>query len=571
MALLLPVVAALVSILIAPGLSFYFDVIPKVVVALIGASFALGSFRRWPATHARPFKWFTILLAAQAATTVLATLFSTHRSWSLMGSVWRRSGLFAEFAVLVLALMVAGHLAAGRTSLRLFLRITVLTAVPVAIYGILQYFGIDPFLTPADYQFGEGRFMIVRPPSTMGHAAYFATYLLYAVFGGAALALSETGRAWKTAALAALGLASFALVLSGTRAALVGLIAGALFLGVRRWDWRWAGGAIAMLALIAGFYVTPAGERLRARAFWSSQDPLGGARLLLWRDTLRMSRERWLVGYGPETFSLEFPHYQSIELARAFPDFYHESPHNIFLDALVSKGILGLLPLIALCALGIATARGPMGGAFVAMLVSQQFTTFTLPTELYFFVCLAILVSDFKPEAVRMLQPQRWRWVLALPFACFAIYLAAGDFLLASARRALDRGDFEAAARSIDQARKLNATADYYFSRRTLSLNPRYAMNLAARASQTAEDRQNALINLAAFRSMVDDARGVEQTLRVAIAAAPNWFKPHWLLAQVLARDGRMVEAEAEARAAVERDGGKDPEVTQTLEQLQQR
>jgi hypothetical protein len=238
---------------------------------------------------------------------------------------------------------------------------------------------------------------------------------------------------------------------------------------------------------------------------------------------------------------------------------------------LVSKGVLGLLPLIAFCALGISTARGPMGGAFVAMLVSQQFTAFTFPTELYFFVCLAIVVSDFKPEAIRTLQPQWWRWALALPFACFALYLAAGDFLLASARRALDRGESDAAARSIDQARKLNATSDYFFSRRFLSLNPRYAMNLAARAPQTAEDRQNALVNLAAFRSMVDDARGVEQTLRVAITAAPNWFKPHWLLAQVLARDGRMVEAEAEARAAVERDAGKDPEVTQTLEQLRQR
>ena len=55
------------------------------------------------------------------------------------------------------------------------------------------------------------------------------------------------------------------------------------------------------------------------------------------------SREHLIAGYGPETFAVEFPRHQSIELARAYPDFYHESAHNIFLDAFVSKGLVGLL------------------------------------------------------------------------------------------------------------------------------------------------------------------------------------------------------------------------------------
>jgi len=40
----------------------------------------------------------------------------------------------------------------------------------------------------------------------------------------------------------------------------------------------------------------------------------------------------------------------------------------------------------------------------------------------------------------------------------------------------------------------------------------------------------------------------VERCLRDAIDAAPNWFKPHWLLAQVLARTNRQNEAILEAR-----------------------
>ena len=65
-----------------------------------------------------------------------------------------------------------------------------------------------------------------------------------------------------------------------------------------------------------------------------------------------MSAHRPLVGFGPETYGTEFLRFESIQLASVYPDFYHESPHNIFLDALTSQGFLGLLALLGLCALG---------------------------------------------------------------------------------------------------------------------------------------------------------------------------------------------------------------------------
>ena len=37
---------------------------------------------------------------------------------------------------------------------------------------------------------------------------------------------------------------------------------------------------------------------------------------------------------------------------------------------------------------------------------------------------------------------------------------------------------------------------------------------------------------------------GAERSLRSAIAANPTWFKPHWMLAQVLRLDSRLAEAE---------------------------
>jgi len=56
----------------------------------------------------------------------------------------------------------------------------------------------------------------------------------------------------------------------------------------------------------------------------------------------------------------------------------------------------------------------------------------------------------------------------------------------------------------------------------------------------------------------------------VAIASSPNWFKPHWMLAQVLTAKDRREQALAEAQLATDLDGGRNPEVTQVLRGLAQ-
>jgi O-antigen ligase len=589
MTLLLPVVAALSAILILPGSSFFFDVIPKAIVILLGAALVFLLPRRWPAglLKSKPLRYFTIIAAAQIALILVTTLTSTHRQLSLLGSTWRRSGAIAEIAMLVLAVGAAFEFASNPAARRTFLRITVLASIPISIYGILQYFGIDPILTAAGYHFGEGKFMIVRPPATLGHAAYFATYALYALFGARALADEEASLLWKLTAAAAVMLAFSAVLFSGTRAALLGLVFGLIFMNFR--DPARARGMFsrssmtalsAFAALTLAIYVSTAGQSLRARVYWSNEDRYGGSRLLLWRDSLRMSPGHLLTGYGPETFAVEFPQHQSIDLARQFPDFYHESAHNIFLDALTAKGIFGFAALAALVILCLARARGPIGGAFVAMLVAQQFTTFTLPTELYFYLCAALILIDSQPLAAATSTHRWWPAVFAIPFLGMAIYLGTGDALLATARRALDRDDPDRAWQFQERARAWNMTSDVYFSRRYFQISGAqlntsfgqrvwaYAMASATRAAQTADDRQNALISLAALQSPSGDAAAVERTLREAVAAAPNWYKSHWLLAQVLALEGRTADARAEAQAAVDRGGGKHPEVQATFDRL---
>jgi hypothetical protein len=70
------------------------------------------------------------------------------------------------------------------------------------------------------------------------------------------------------------------------------------------------------------------------------------------------------------------------------------------------------------------------------------------------------------------------------------------------------------------------------------------------------------------FYGRQNDLVHTEQSLRAAISCAPNWFKPHWLLAEVLRAARRLKEASTEAMLAADLDGGKDPEVARTAREI---
>jgi hypothetical protein len=483
---------------------------------------------------------------------------------------------------------------------------------------VLQYFGWDPWIPKQAYHIGEGIWTIVRPPGTLGYANYFATYLITMIFGSVGLVMIEQQRPWKAAAVIAAILGSIAVVFSGTRGAMLGLIVGGALLlfsmrrGVRL---SFAGVAVVMALL---FYFSPAGQNLRSRAKWSIEEPSGGARPQLWRDSLRMALQRWWVGTGIETFSSNFPRFQSRELARAYPDFYHESPHNMFLDAFGAQGVLGLAALAGLNALGFyagwqgrtkdAALSGTLIAALAAELVSGQFVSFTLPTALFFYLTVALLVamrgvsvtacsrarpgsdlpttreatncwsacSHARPGSAWLDHGERIIRFSSVPFAAamaaFAIQLLLYDRALAKTNQLIRSNNIVQAASEYHRAQKWRlpgASADLWYSR-AMAAHKAWSESLRAaiEAPQRAEDPQNAWYNLAAFYAAENDAARTEQSLRSAIACAPNWFKPHWTLARLLAAAGRRRDAEAEAAVAADLDGGKNPEVVSTLAEI---
>ncbi|HYL39337.1 MAG TPA: O-antigen ligase family protein [Bryobacteraceae bacterium] len=610
MRFIVPLVAALVPLLITPGLLSHFDITPKAAVLLFALPLILlyrsANLHNFHALlRGRGGRWFAGLLAVQWGSATLATAFSLHPWLSLHGSTWRRYGLASETALLLFVLLVAAWLAADSHNIRRLLRAATAAGALASLYGIAQYFGWDPWQPVQAYQAGEGLYTIVRPPGTLGHADYFGAWLVVVTFLAAALARLEPPGWRKYAASASAGLALAAIILSGTRSALLGVLAGALVYAVsRRSRMRMrtlAAMGVGALALVI-FFVSPPGAKLRARLHWSIEDARGGGRLLLWRDSLRMSARRPLTGFGPETFATEFPRFESLDLARAYPDFYQESPHNLFLDALTAEGWLGLLALGAVCALGGWTMlRGlrsghtlaaPFAAALVGLLVAQQFIVLVLATALYFYLLIALLIAC---EPVESRDPAVGRvssWLapslalaLSLALLVFAVRLVAADAALAVVQRRIAAGDANGAARAYQavlQWEPPGAGADLDYSRamqRLATSSPivttrltaeQQAIQSAIRATTTTENRQDAWYNLAGLLARANDTAAVERCLRNASAWAPNWFKPHWMLAQVLSLSGRHAEALAEASQALEQDGGHHPEVLETWNKLQQ-
>ena len=312
---------------------------------------------------------------------------------------------------------------------------------------------------------------------------------------------------------------------------------------------------------------------------------------------------RPIAGFGPESFATEFPQFESLELARAYPDFYHESPHNIFLDALTAQGSLGLLALLGVSTLAVGAAMNAfrskndvaaaLAAGFAGTLACQQFTVFIPATALYFFLIAGLLIvcSQSAKPAPPNTQSKVFRWLFpagilaSLFFACFAARLLIADAYLAAAHRRIQSEDARGAAQAYQVERRWQfpgAGPDLSFSRAmqqlashsqdfaTQAQSRQQAMEAGIRATRSAEDRQNAWYNLAGLFAAENNATATERSLRNAIAWAPNWFKPHWSLAQLLDMTNRHAEALLEAQSAVERDGGHDPGVGETLRKLEQ-
>lgn len=292
--------------------------------------------------------------AVQAATAAcvvwiaVAMLLSDTPLASMAGRWPRYEGLLTlgvYVAVFAVGAKVLGGASDGQRRRLLSLSLAAVALVLLLI-AVLESAGMRPLGGAAD----------VRPGAALGNATDQG--LVGFVIAGVLSAGDSSGRGWqawlrRAGLFAAAGVA----ILSGSRAALAGLLIVALcasFMWMRSRSWAWpriaAGAMLAAVGVAVGVLLVPA-----ARDRLLSAGTVDG-RWLLWDRSLGLIGADPVFGVGPSGFVDALPAYLNEEWARSVGDsFPADSPHSWPLQALASGGVPLLLLVLVLGAVAVLT------------------------------------------------------------------------------------------------------------------------------------------------------------------------------------------------------------------------
>ena len=430
---------------------------------------------------------------------------------------------------------------------------------------------------------------IVRPPSSLGHAGYLAGFETVVFFTALVAQTLESEKRWRLFHFATAAMALIAVLVSGTRAGVIAIVVGLATIYMMQ------GSSLvrvrvmaALLLLVLGtaglILLTPRARDLRERARQWTEDP-GGTRLPVWQDTLGLIAARAILGNGPETFVVVFPRYQSESLSRRYPDFQHESPHNIFLDTAVSQGFAGLAILVfgiglaGWCAWKAPPATRPAAqllfAGLIACVVFHQFFVFTLPNAWVFLLLIAALlalaadpnpkVTPLKPAADLTLRAAGV--LLSVIFVAGAVQAFLTDHGFAKADTLLRRGDLAGAVdahRAALRTQLLGYAPELWYSQQMnaasrvlpagdqqkLALSEAYESSRLA-AERPGEDRLLADYNRAVLCALSGELGEANRMAQDMEALAPNWYQPHWVLSRLLFQQGKPAEARREGELAL--------------------
>jgi len=336
----------------------------------------------WPARHA---SWFTSVAGAVGfflLINFISALFGADLYFSFWGNLERGMGVFGllHFAAFFFMLVSVFR---SREELIGLIKISVFTSALISLLAIFQhFFSLSDLLPQVD-----------RVYSLIGNAGVFASYLIFNIFLAAYLAISSLQKgttsqgnlpvrhaSWLTSVAGAVILRersnrriyfylyslfiilnSFALLLSGTRGAWLGLLAGVtIFLAIMAWQSqqkKWRKIAIWSLAIIfilgTSLFIirdssfaknNPALYRLSSI---SLNDSTAQSRLILWQGAWQAWQSKPILGFGPENFETAIGKYVSPRLAE-FEGYSTDRAHNFIFDYGVTLGWLGLLSYLSI-------------------------------------------------------------------------------------------------------------------------------------------------------------------------------------------------------------------------------
>lgn len=347
---------------------------------------------RWERIEGENSRWKTFLkiplvapVLGIAALYTISTIFSITPSVSLWGSYQRMQGTYTTLSYLVIFAAIAANLR-NRKQVERLVTVIIVSSLPVALYGVLQRYKIDPVPWGGDTS--------RRIAANLGNSIFVAAYLIM-VFPLTVGRIVETFKAIlsdnerpilpvvrATIYVFIAALQVIALYMSGSRGPALGWLASlfllvlllSLFWRLRKLTLIAVGGAAAVALFLVVFNISggpleglrqsPAIGRfgllldaesnsaLVRRYIWEGAADLVSIHAPLEypdgrKDVFNFLRP--LIGYGPESMYVAYnsfyvPDLAHVEKRNASPD----RSHNETWDSLVITGALGIIAYLAI-------------------------------------------------------------------------------------------------------------------------------------------------------------------------------------------------------------------------------
>jgi len=369
----------------------------------------------------------------------LSLLFSQDIRFSFFGSPSRAGG----FLNLLFYVFFAGMLVyfGNQDKWKKLFNVLLVAGTLASLLAMLQYFNVFGKLFLA-YEGGG-------TPSFLGSSTFFAIYMLFLVFWALTLFIQEKNlpagrqaKAKKRTYLALFCLFTFSVLISGSRAAYLGVLAGSIFyLIFFPKKLKILKISAAVLILFAILVVTifnffpQISEKNSLLSVVASRvsikkiaTDLAGTRFAAWQITWEAIKEKPLLGWGPENSYIGFEKHFDPTISN-LQKLWWDRPHNIFLEIWSNSGIFALIFYIAFWAvliwrlhkLNSVTARG-IQAMFIGYLTVLFFNFDNFSTYLisFFFIGYSLfLISSQSHEYKTIFLPSK------KPFIVFLAVLAA--------------------------------------------------------------------------------------------------------------------------------------------------
>lgn len=420
---------------------------------------------------------FNFLLGAYAVISILTTIVSITPYTSIFGAEGRFIGIISGLNFLLLPLFVINFLR-EKKFLRELLTVGFFTSAIIAVYGILQYFGIF-----------QGSFNWSEDPSnrvfgTFGHSNHFGAYLAANFFIGFYLFRIQTKNLHKWI----YGIADLillpALILTASRGAMFSLVIASLVITiiairhrnkfVKKESLKKLATGIVFLILILLLSVqllwdsvkeTPIIERT-SQTIESIQEGNMPDRVSWWLSSMEMFKERPALGFGLSTFRDAYTQFRRTDYKTLDGNVQDlitpEAAHNEYLNTAATQGVLGFAAFLGIIIFAVGAVLKSLkktkskndfrilSGILAALTVmlTQLFFSFgviSTYTITYILLGAAVAYSDITTKEVRLKGVKEVIIIGVLVIISLAGYItcmeAKADFYYKQAEKLYSEGE----------------------------------------------------------------------------------------------------------------------------------